>query len=229
MLSLLEAYALCFVIDASAGAYTENEADFSLSLGSDLVFNVAYGACENVQTVKQKGCGKGETNLCKLIFESIYRAERSYLHPRLIYAGFNDLSVFVESRHTVKAVIDVNTRKDRARSARPMLCWTAVKGIVARPDGEVGVDGDQRYCSGSEFHSGKPYFCKTKVPFCFFEKELTFFSDDDKMKKKGIILSKYAFESIDEFISECVAEYVNSPMKARSTAKSVVGIILGKG
>lgn len=61
------------------------------------------------------------------------------------------------------------------------------------------------------------------------EKELTFFSDDDKMEKKGIILSKYAFESIDEFISECVAEYVNSPMKARSTAKSVVGIILGKG
>lgn len=60
------------------------------------------------------------------------------------------------------------------------------------------------------------------------EKELTFLSDNDKMEKKGNILSKYAFDSIDEFISESVAEYVNSPTKARPTAKTVVGIILGK-
>lgn len=60
------------------------------------------------------------------------------------------------------------------------------------------------------------------------EKELTNLSDSDKMKLKKAKLSKYGFESVDEFISESVAEYANNPIKARTTAKSVVEILLRK-
>ena len=60
------------------------------------------------------------------------------------------------------------------------------------------------------------------------EKELTNLSESDKMMFKKSKLSKYGFESVDEFISESVAEYMNSPDKARKTAKSVVEILLGK-
>lgn len=60
------------------------------------------------------------------------------------------------------------------------------------------------------------------------EKELTNLSESDKMIFKKSKLSKYGFESVDEFISESVAEYMNSPDKARKTAKSVVEILLGK-
>jgi len=60
------------------------------------------------------------------------------------------------------------------------------------------------------------------------EKELTNLSDSDKMKLKKAKLSKYGFESVDEFISESVAEYANNPIKARKTAKSVVEILLRK-
>lgn len=41
-------------------------------------------------------------------------------------------------------------------------------------------------------------------------------------------LSKYGFVKTDEFISECVAEYVQNPKKARSPAKKVVEILLRK-
>lgn len=60
------------------------------------------------------------------------------------------------------------------------------------------------------------------------EKELTNLSESDKMIFKKSKLSKYGFESVDEFISESVAEYMNNPDKARKTAKSVVEILLGK-
>ncbi len=36
------------------------------------------------------------------------------------------------------------------------------------------------------------------------------------------------FEPIDEFVSESLAEYANSPRKARATAKSVAKILLRK-
>lgn len=61
------------------------------------------------------------------------------------------------------------------------------------------------------------------------EKELTDLSDDDIIEYKKRKLSTYGFANVKEFISESVAEYINNPVKARSTAKTVVQIILGKG
>ncbi len=58
---------------------------------------------------------------------------------------------------------------------------------------------------------------------------LTNLDSSAKIKLMKNRLSIYAFEDTGEFISECVAEYANSPKKARSTAKSVVEILLRKG
>ena len=160
----LEANALSLVVDARAGADTEDKTYLFLSFWSDLIFNVAYGAGEDIETVKQKGRCKCKLNLCKLIFEGVDSAERSYLHAGLIYAGFNYLSVIVEGGHTVKAVIDVYSRENGARSARPMLRRTAVEGVVAGPDRKEWVNGYKRRSRRSEsFHvykflSGDYYF-----------------------------------------------------------------------
>lgn len=62
-----------------------------------------------------------------------------------------------------------------------------------------------------------------------FVDRLTNLDDSDKIELMKNRLSVYAFKDTGEFISECVAEYANSPKKARSTAKSVVEILLRKG
>ncbi|MBQ7003669.1 MAG: hypothetical protein IJN57_06895 [Oscillospiraceae bacterium] len=57
---------------------------------------------------------------------------------------------------------------------------------------------------------------------------LTNLDDSDKIEFKKNKLSLYGFLDTSEFISECVAEYANSPKKARSTSKKVVEILLRK-
>ncbi len=57
---------------------------------------------------------------------------------------------------------------------------------------------------------------------------LTNLDGSDRIELMKNRLSVYAFKDTGEFISECVAEYANSPKKARSTAKSVVEILLRK-
>lgn len=60
------------------------------------------------------------------------------------------------------------------------------------------------------------------------ENELTDLTDDDIIKQKKRKLSIYGFSNTKDFIAESVAEYINNPAKARSTALTVVNIILGK-
>ena len=57
------------------------------------------------------------------------------------------------------------------------------------------------------------------------EKELTDRKPHDIIEIKKKKLSLYGFSNTDEFISECIAEYVQNPNKARSTAKKVVSVI----
>ncbi len=57
---------------------------------------------------------------------------------------------------------------------------------------------------------------------------LTNLDDSAKIEFKKNKLSLYGFLDTSEFISECVAEYANSPKKARSTSKKVVEILLRK-
>jgi hypothetical protein len=47
-----------------------------------------------------------------------------------------------------------------------------------------------------------------------------------KIKEKASKLSKYGFNDTGEFISECVAEYIQNPKKSRSTAKKIIEIIM---
>lgn len=61
------------------------------------------------------------------------------------------------------------------------------------------------------------------------EKELTDMTPHDIIKFKKGKLSLYGFDNHKEFISECVAEYIQNPKKARSTSKMVVSILLGEG
>ena len=61
------------------------------------------------------------------------------------------------------------------------------------------------------------------------EKELTDMAPRDIIKFKQGKLSLYGFDNHKEFISECVAEYIQNPKKARSTSKMVVSILLGEG
>lgn len=58
---------------------------------------------------------------------------------------------------------------------------------------------------------------------------LTNLENSAKIEFKKNKLSVYGFVDTNEFISECIAEYANSPKKARSTAKKVVEILLRKG
>lgn len=60
------------------------------------------------------------------------------------------------------------------------------------------------------------------------KKELTDLDDSDIISYKKKKLSLYGFTNTDEFISECIAEYVNSPVKSRKTAKAVAEILLQK-
>ena len=58
---------------------------------------------------------------------------------------------------------------------------------------------------------------------------MTNLSDNDRIEYMTKTLSRYGFDDLGEFISESVAEYINSPKKARKNAKTVAKIILGEG
>lgn len=72
---------------------------------------------------------------------------------------------------------------------------------------------------------------KDKIQKLFDEhqKALTNLSDNDRIEYMTKTLSRYGFDDLGEFISESVAEYINSPKKARKNAKTVAEIILGEG
>ena len=56
--------------------------------------------------------------------------------------------------------------------------------------------------------------------------QLTNLSESDIIKFKKQKLSIYGFDDVNEFISESVAEYANSPSKCRETAKLVIEELL---
>lgn len=74
----------------------------------------------------------------------------------------------------------------------------------------------------------KSKFSEIQKIYDDLKSELTNLDESGKIEYKIKKLSRYGFDDIGEFISECVAEYVNNPKKARKTAKSVVEIILRK-
>lgn len=59
--------------------------------------------------------------------------------------------------------------------------------------------------------------------------DLTKLPESDIIKEKSRLLSTYGIDSkgeIDDFISECIAEYLNG--KPRDVSRKIVGILLGK-
>ena len=86
-----------------------------------------------------------------------------------------------------------------------------------------------RFPSESVFCLRKRFFVGKNAPKIFFE-SLTGLDEDAIMKLKKEALSIYGLiddESLDEFISECVAEYCSK--KPRKMSRDVVAALLHKG
>lgn len=69
---------------------------------------------------------------------------------------------------------------------------------------------------------------KIEELFKSLQNELTDLNPSDIIEYKKKKLSLYGFADVKEFISESLAEYIQNPKKARSTAKRVISIILGE-
>jgi hypothetical protein len=127
---LLEFNVLLLGVYTSAGADTENKSHLSVALGSDLIRNVAYGTRKDIESVKEKGSGKGKLKSYRFVIKVVYSACGGDLYASLIDAALNKLSVGGEACYGVKVVVDINACHDGAGLSRPMLCGRRVKRIV---------------------------------------------------------------------------------------------------
>ena len=89
----------------------------------------------------------------KYMPEDIDLFYNDYGDASLVNAVIDRFSVGVKAADRVKTVVDENACYDGAVLARPVLCGSAVERVAAGPDGEKGIDGDQRNGGGSEFHN----------------------------------------------------------------------------